>query len=92
MWGYVKVLICIFIFITLLTDGYTILGSSDLSGRYRTGSVWYFNNALTVPSKFLCETAIECETTVCDGKFLGNNKTVCIDESLILLVLDIYNH
>uniref|UniRef100_A0A1B6GR52 Uncharacterized protein n=1 Tax=Cuerna arida TaxID=1464854 RepID=A0A1B6GR52_9HEMI len=67
-------------FIDISEEGYAILGSSNLSGRYWRGSVWYFKNASLAPRKESCATGIECESTVCDGKFIDAKKTIIVGE------------
>lgn len=65
-------------FVEISEDGNMLLGSSNLTGRYWTGSVWYFTEA--VPEKDTCLTGVDCTTGVNDGKFLDRNKKVVIGE------------
>jgi len=69
-------------FIDISEDGYAILGSSDLSGRYIRGSVWYFKNASLAPLKEKSISSIECDISVCEGKFIDNKKTIIIGDDL----------
>uniref|UniRef100_A0A1B6KX50 Uncharacterized protein n=1 Tax=Graphocephala atropunctata TaxID=36148 RepID=A0A1B6KX50_9HEMI len=67
-------------FIDISEEGYAIVGSSNLSGRYWRGSVWYFKNATLAPRKESCDTGIECEATVSEGKFIDGRKTIIVGE------------
>jgi len=67
-------------FIDISQDGQTIIGSSNLTGRYQKGSIWYFNDPSLAPEKEACVTGLECESTVCDGKFLHDCKTIVVGE------------
>jgi methylosome protein 50 len=57
-------------------DGYMLLGCSNLTGRFWTGSLWYFLDPDSAPDVEKCLTGIECETGITDGKFLEDNNKV----------------
>lgn len=65
-------------FVEVSEDGYMLLGTSNLTGRYWTGSVWYFMKA--VAEKDVCLTGVDCCTGVTDGKFLDSKQKVVIGE------------
>lgn len=57
-------------------DGYMLLGCSNLTGRFWTGSVWYFLDPDSAPHVDKCLTGIESESGVTDGKFLDDKQKV----------------
>ncbi|XP_054275000.1 methylosome protein 50-like [Macrosteles quadrilineatus] len=76
-------------FIDISEDGYFLLGSSNLTGRYWRGSVWYYSKPPLPPQKEECETGMECDNTVSDGQFL-NNKTIIVgDDGGAVIVYEI---
>ncbi|KAJ9587386.1 hypothetical protein L9F63_019087 [Diploptera punctata] len=66
-------------FIELCEDGYMLLGCSNLTGRFWTGSLWYFIDPDAAPDVEKCLTGIECETGVTDGKFLEDKQKIFTD-------------
>jgi hypothetical protein len=64
-----------------------LLGCSNMTGRFWTGSVWYFLDPDSAPHVDKCLTGIECETGVTDGKFLEDKQKVgqCMVEGWIVL-------
>uniref|UniRef100_A0A1B6DLS7 Uncharacterized protein n=2 Tax=Clastoptera arizonana TaxID=38151 RepID=A0A1B6DLS7_9HEMI len=67
-------------FIDITEDGYMLLGSSNLSSRRCTGSVWYFLEAEEAPDKEKCLTGTDCKTSVSDGKFLDSKQKIIVGE------------
>lgn len=67
-------------FIEFCEDGYMLLGCSNMTGRFWTGSVWYFLDPDSAPHVDKCLTGIECETGVTDGKFLEDKQKIIIGE------------
>ncbi|XP_067004033.2 methylosome protein WDR77 [Anabrus simplex] len=67
-------------FIQFSSDGHLLLGCSNLTGRYWSGSLWYFLDADAAPDVEKCLTGVECETGVCDGKFLKDEQRVIVGE------------
>ncbi|PNF41240.1 hypothetical protein B7P43_G01506 [Cryptotermes secundus] len=65
-----------------------LLGCSNLTGRFWTGSLWYFLDPDSAPDVEKCLTGIECETGITDGKFLeDNNKVIIGEDSGVVQVL-----
>ena len=58
-----------------------LLGCSNLTGRFWSGSLWYFIDPDAAPDVEKCLTGIECETGVTDGKFLEDKQKVSINET-----------
>lgn len=57
-------------------DGKTILGSSNLTGRYWGGSLWCFNNADDAPNIEKCLAGVETEAGISDAAILGKDKII----------------
>ncbi|XP_063244764.1 methylosome protein WDR77-like [Bacillus rossius redtenbacheri] len=67
-------------FIEFSEDGYMLLGSSNMTGRYWVGSVWYFTDPEAAPDVDKCLTGSTTETGVCDGQFLPDKQKVLVAE------------
>lgn len=67
-------------FLEIAEDGSTLLGCSNLTGRFWCGSLWYFDSAELTPDVNKCLAAVECETGVCDGKFLQDKHKIVVGE------------
>ena len=63
-------------FFFIIIGGHLLLGSSNLTGRYWNGSVWYFDDPRLAPG--VVEAKAGCETSggVCDGIFINENSAV----------------
>ena len=53
-----------------------LLGCSNLSGRYWCGSLWYFKESPSYLEINKSLTSYECESGVCDAKFLDDTQKV----------------
>jgi hypothetical protein len=60
----------------LLTDGNTLLGSSDLTGRYWKGSVFHFDSPTDILEK-KSVSGIGFNSGVTVGKYLDGESQVC---------------
>lgn len=67
-------------FLDVSDDGFLLLGCSSLTERYWTGSLWYFIEPEAAPNVEKCLTGIDCESGVCDGKFLTDQQKVIVGE------------
>ncbi|KAK7869381.1 hypothetical protein R5R35_000689 [Gryllus longicercus] len=67
-------------FLDINDEGFLLLGSSNLTGRYWTGSLWYFIEPEAAPNVEKCLTGTDCESGVCNGKFLNDQQKVIIGE------------
>lgn len=74
-----------------LSDGLFLLGTSSLSGRIWSGSIWVFNTFPSVPNIESSIAGIDFETGVAVGLWLNNKNVVigCDSGSLHHLTLDI---
>lgn len=70
-------------------EGSLTLATSNLTGRYWKGSVWYFAAAEDAPSIQRCHAAHELDNGICDMKFLQYPKLVMALDSGSLQVLDL---
>lgn len=66
------------VFLFLLVDGLFLLGTSNLSGRIWSGSIWVFEEIPTVPDIEKCVAGLEFESSVASGLWLDNNRKVII--------------
>jgi len=61
--------------------GTLLLGSSNLTGRYWSGTVFLWKNPSDAPNVETCITGIETETGVCDTRFITNDTCVVGQDS-----------
>ncbi|XP_046997141.1 methylosome protein 50-like [Schistocerca americana] len=66
--------------IEIAEDGSTLLGCSELTGRFWCGSLWYFEDAELTPDVYKCLAGVDRETGVCDGKFLQDKYKIVVGE------------
>ncbi|XP_013786008.1 methylosome protein 50-like, partial [Limulus polyphemus] len=57
-------------------DGTFVLASSNLTGRYWSGSVWCFKCADDAPNVEKCLTGVETDSGVCDAVSVEQNKVI----------------
>lgn len=72
-------------FILIYNERSAILGGSNLSGRYWSGTVWYYNDI----SDFQRENAFlakKSESGVCDAAYLSHNKFLIGEDSGVLQI------
>lgn len=55
-------------------DDKVILGSSDLTGRYWNGSLWYFQTVEDAPDVESCLAGIDLPSGVCDIAIYNKDK------------------
>ncbi|XP_049779590.1 methylosome protein 50-like [Schistocerca cancellata] len=73
--------------VEIAEDGSTLLGCSELTGRFWCGSLWYSEDAELTPDVYKCLTGVDRETSVCDGKFPHKYKIVVDEDSGVIQVL-----
>lgn len=56
------------------------MGSSNLTGRYWGGSLWYYDDAALAPSVEKCLVGYEVGSGIADGIFLDDEKTMLIGQ------------
>ena len=72
---------CILVYFFLLIEGGGfVVGASSLTGRYWTGSVWFWKDTASVPDIEKCTTACEVDSGIGD--------LTVIDETHIILATD----
>lgn len=64
------------------------MGGSNLTDRYWSGTVWYYND-ISDFDRNKAHVATKTESGVCDAVFLDNNKFVIGEDSGVLQVFDI---
>ncbi|XP_076069869.1 methylosome protein WDR77-like isoform X2 [Oratosquilla oratoria] len=67
-------------FLTCNSEGHLLMGSSNLTGRYWIGSIWYYEDPSLAPCVEKSTTGFECSTGVADGIFLEDQKTMMIGQ------------
>lgn len=70
-------------FIGFWNDGSLFLASSNLTGRYWIGSVWYFQNPDVAPDVEKCTSGSEVEAGIADAALLQEN-----DKRFAIIALD----
>ncbi|XP_047470902.1 methylosome protein 50-like isoform X1 [Penaeus chinensis] len=68
-------------FITFNKDGHFLMGSSNLTGRYWGGSIWYYDDPSLAPSVEKCLTAYEINSGVVDAAFIDEKNLVVGQDS-----------
>lgn len=64
-----------------------ILGSSNLTGRYWNGSLWFFEDSDLAPDVQKCNTGHELESGICDAQVIKQAKVlVALDSGTIELL------
>lgn len=64
-------------------DGHFLMGSSNLTGRYWGGSIWYYDDPSLAPSVEKCLTAYEINSGVVDAAFI-DEKNIVVGQVSIL--------
>lgn len=67
-------------FVAVNKNGHLLMGSSNLTGRYWRGSLWYYDDAALAPSVEKCLVGYEVGSGIADGAFLDDEKTVLIGQ------------
>ncbi|KAK9308694.1 hypothetical protein QLX08_001416 [Tetragonisca angustula] len=75
-------------FISIYNEKSAILGGSNLTDRYWSGTVWYYND-ITNFDRDKASLQIKTESGVCDGIFLQSDKFVIGEDSGTLQVFDL---
>ncbi|XP_033340350.2 methylosome protein WDR77 [Megalopta genalis] len=84
-------------FILIHNEKNAVLGGSNMSDRYWTGSLWYYND-ISDFDRTKAFLASKTESGVCDGAYLEQDKFVVSEDSGVLQVLglvettDIHSH
>lgn len=68
-------------------DGHFLMGSSNLTGRYWGGSIWYYDDPSLAPSVEKCLTAYEINSGVVDAAFIDEKNLVVGQVSILNLFL-----
>ncbi|KAG0727120.1 Methylosome protein 50 [Chionoecetes opilio] len=67
-------------FVAVNKHGHLLMGSSNLTGRYWGGSLWYYDNPSLAPDVEKCTAGFETSSGMADGTFLDNDKTVIVGQ------------
>jgi len=67
-------------FIDISDDGNLIMGSSDLTGRFWKGSIWYFDDPSLAPNMEASVAGMDSDSSTADGKFFGGEKIIVTGE------------
>ncbi|XP_078040859.1 methylosome protein WDR77 [Augochlora pura] len=73
-------------FILIHNEKSALLGGSNMTDRYWTGSLWYYNDISDFDRK-KAYIASKMESGVCDGAYLGQDKFVVSEDTGVLQVL-----
>uniref|UniRef100_A0A8D8WRK0 Methylosome protein 50 n=1 Tax=Cacopsylla melanoneura TaxID=428564 RepID=A0A8D8WRK0_9HEMI len=77
-------------FVEISTDGELLLGSSNLNGCYWTGSIWYFLEPGNAPQREKVYSGLNCDSGICDGKFLSENKVIIGEDLGMVSILHLH--
>lgn len=77
-------------FILIYNEKSAVLGGSNMTDRYWSGTVWYFKSACDF-NKDKAFTATVTGSGVCDGAFISENKFVICEDSGVLQVFSLVN-
>lgn len=67
-------------FITFNKHGHLLMGSSNLTGRYWGGSLWYYENSACAPDVEKCTSGYEITSGLSEGVFLDNDKSIMVGQ------------
>lgn len=79
-------------FVEISSDGELLLGSSNLNGCYWTGSIWYFLEPGNAPQREKVYSGLNCDSGICDGKFLSDSKVIIGEDLGMVSVLHLHKH
>ncbi|KAI5735757.1 hypothetical protein M8J77_022240 [Diaphorina citri] len=77
-------------FVEISSDGELLLGSSNLNGCYWTGSIWYFLEPGNAPQREKVYSGLNCDSGICDGKFLSENKVIIGEDLGMVSILHLH--
>lgn len=75
-------------FISIYNENSAILGGSNLTDRYWSGTVWFYND-ITDFDRNKAYLAMKTETGVCDAVYLENDKFAICEDSGALQILQL---
>lgn len=79
-------------FVEISSEGEILLGSSNLNGCYWTGSIWYFLEPGNAPQREKVYSGLKCESGICDGKFLSENKVIIGEDLGMVSILHLHKN